>query len=424
MIMSAKFEGKKLLILGSNTGSTDIVAYAKANGATTIVADYYPPKQSAAKQIADRHYLISTGDLDRLSDLINSEGIDGVIAGISEFNLLNAQKLSQSHKLPFYCTENQWRAIEDKIQFRALCNTYNVPTPGTLYRGDYRYCPNPRQTDIVVKPADSSSSCGVSLRINNGGLQHAIEIAAAASSNGQIIVEEYCSGDEFTAHYYIERGKAWLICVDNRHPATLHPGKTSIPIARTYPCTFTSEYCAQVNPQMIQLCQSLNLECAVLFVQGLYNASTHRFAIFEGGLRCAGEAAFRITAHTTGFNFLHRLVDYSLLGSRFAQNQARIDPLLAGKHCATISLASAGGEISRFTGLEGIQSQVPSIINIEQRYYTGDTVPNGDTLRQLVLRFTLVCADSNQLATDIKRINTLVSIMSTSGQDISIKYIP
>ena len=57
---SNKFSGKRLLVLGSNVGATDIVEYARSHGAITMVADYLPPEKSAAKQVADEHFLIST----------------------------------------------------------------------------------------------------------------------------------------------------------------------------------------------------------------------------------------------------------------------------------------------------------------------------------------------------------------------------
>lgn len=36
------FDGKKLLLLGSNVGTLDIIRYAKENGAYAIVADNLP----------------------------------------------------------------------------------------------------------------------------------------------------------------------------------------------------------------------------------------------------------------------------------------------------------------------------------------------------------------------------------------------
>ena len=44
---------KKLLLLGSNTGSLEIAQYVRSRGDYLIVTDYYPKEKSPAKQIAD-----------------------------------------------------------------------------------------------------------------------------------------------------------------------------------------------------------------------------------------------------------------------------------------------------------------------------------------------------------------------------------
>lgn len=53
-----KFDGKVLLVLGSNVGSVDIVQYAKSNGAKVLVADYYLMDKSEAKRFSDKNFLV------------------------------------------------------------------------------------------------------------------------------------------------------------------------------------------------------------------------------------------------------------------------------------------------------------------------------------------------------------------------------
>ena len=74
--INGKFKGKRLLILGSNAGSSDIVTYAQNNGAHTIVIDYLQPEQSESKQIADENFLISTADTDTIVNLIKTKKIN------------------------------------------------------------------------------------------------------------------------------------------------------------------------------------------------------------------------------------------------------------------------------------------------------------------------------------------------------------
>ena len=81
-------QGKRLLILGGKPiGSREITEYAKSRGVYTIVADYLPPEQSAAKQIADEAWDISTGDVDLLVQLVRDHQIDGIYTGVHEFNI-------------------------------------------------------------------------------------------------------------------------------------------------------------------------------------------------------------------------------------------------------------------------------------------------------------------------------------------------
>ena len=54
--MNKEFEGKKLLIIGGTRTECDIVRYAKAKGAYTIVADY--DSEAPAMKVADEAALI------------------------------------------------------------------------------------------------------------------------------------------------------------------------------------------------------------------------------------------------------------------------------------------------------------------------------------------------------------------------------
>ena len=138
---------------------------------------------------------------------------------------------------------------------------------------------------LVVKPVDGSASVGVHICLNEEDLRVGITNAIAASEKGSIIIEEYVQGNEFTAHYTISGGNASLSCVDNRYPVAVHGGSvTTIPAARIYPSIYTEQYMNSVNPAMIRLCESLNLEYGVVFVQGIYNPNSDQFWIFEGGL--------------------------------------------------------------------------------------------------------------------------------------------
>jgi len=327
-----KFYNKKLLVLGSNAGSTDIVRYAQENDAYTIVADYLEPAKSPAKLVADENVLISTAATEELSKLIQQKHIDGVLSGISEFNLLQAMKLSQLNGLRYYCNKEQWDTIENKENFRKLCLQHHIPCPQTYYMGEGNDLNNDFHFPLIVKPVDSSSSIGVTICKDHKIFQQAIKEARESSSVHRIIIEEFFDGNEFSAHYSIANGKAKLVCIDNRYPAAVNEGLvTTIPIARVYPSSFIDEYIDQVDSNMKLLCESLHLESGVLFIQGLYNRQENKFCIFEAGLRCAGEVPYRFIEKINGVNFMHNMIDYTLLGKSEDYDIMKEDPYMKGK---------------------------------------------------------------------------------------------
>ena len=421
-----KYDGKKLLMLGSNVGATDIVRYARANGAEVIVADYYLPERSEAKRYADRDYLVSTADLDALEKIAREEQVNGILSGISEFNTLNAMELSQRLGLRFYCNKAQWDRVESKDQFRKLCIENDVPVPHTWFTGEdiseedisgFRY-------PLVLKPVDACTSAGVFICHNAEELKAHIAESKAKSKQGRIIIEEFVSGNEFTAHYVISGGKAALVCVDNRYPIALHDGDvTTIPVARIYPSLFQADYIRDVNESVIRMCEAIGVHEGILFVQGIHDPERNVFRIFEAGLRCAGEAPFRFLEEITHQNFMQVLVDSVLLGASDYDLTKEL-PDLGGACCGVVSFAARHGVVSEINGLQETVERLPSVRICENRYPVGREVPDTDTLRQLMLRFVMVCGSREQMAEDIRQLNAGIRVLDAQGSDMIVKFDP
>lgn len=415
-------EGKKILFLGSNVGVADMVRYAQAHGAKTIVADWYPVEKSYAKQIADEATLISTADIDAISLFVKENSVDGVFAGIDEFNLLNAMEVASRCGLPFYCTSMQWELIERKDNFRKLCIAHGVPSPKTYYTGtaediDLSVIEYPS----VIKPVDGSTSKGVHICDSEQALVSWLPDATESSNSGDIIVEEFFVGYEFTAHYTLHNGIARLACIDNRYPVAVHGGSvTTIPAARVYPSLFTESYLDKVNSSMIRLCEGLGMKEGVLFVQGIYDDKKDSFVIFEAGLRSAGEAPYRFLTRVNGINYMSLFVD-TALGMEPDYDQSREDPFLHGKCCGVISFVGKGGVISKIDGLTEAVNTTPSVVDYEVRYPAGSEIPDGDTLRQLQTRFVMECDSRDQMAKDIQYLNDNIHVYGMDGKDIVIK---
>lgn len=421
-----KYLGKKILVLGSNAGSVDIVQYAKSEGSFVAVADYLPKEQSEAKRYADEALQVSTADIDVLCEYVKSNEIDAVFAGISEFNLLKAMEVSEKCGLSFYCTREQWERVGTKHGFRKLCQEVGVPTPETFYVGRDLKAALASVTSYpaVVKPVDSGASRGVFICENPEELERVMHFSVEESNSGEIILERFFSGNEFTAHYVVSGGKASLLCIDNRYPVAVNEGRvTTIPAARVYPALFADEYVERVNGSLCRLCESIGLKNAVLFVQGFYDKTTGDFVLFEAGLRSAAELPNRLIRRALGKDYMAFLLDSMLLDdARYSGDSC--DYKMGDSVCTCVSFVAKGGTVCKIVGLDEIKRTVDAIVETEVRYKEGDVMPSGDTLNQLALRFYLCCGSREEMAKDIALINETVDMLGSDGSSLVLKFEP
>ena len=276
----------------------------------------------------------------------------------------------------------------------------------------------------VIKPVDRAASDGVSICSDLSALNKAVDAAFKISYCGRIIIEQFAEGHEFTAHYTIMNGKAALSAIDNRYPKALHDGTvTTIPIARVYPSLFINPFLKKVNDKMLKLCEGIDLQDGVIFVQGIYNELDDEFYVFEAGLRPAAEAPCRFAEKLTGKNHYKMLIDKLMnIETEYELNDE--DPYMRGKVCGIVSLASKGGVVAEINGLEAITNKIPGLFQYESRYPVGSLIPDGDSLRQLVMRFLLITESREELAERVEAINRTISLKDRKGNDLLVRMMP
>ena len=122
-----ELEGKRLLILGGNNMSKEIVRKARSMGVYTIVTDLHGMQKAPAKRIADEYWDISLMDDEKLVPLIKERKIDGILTGFTDAFLLSYQRLCELTGLPCYATKEAFEITKDKAKFKQLCRDNGLP---------------------------------------------------------------------------------------------------------------------------------------------------------------------------------------------------------------------------------------------------------------------------------------------------------
>ena len=406
--------GKKLLLLGTNTATCDMVKYAQSQGVYVFVTDNLPPEKSAAKLIADETWNISTADVDSLERMVRTNDVDGVFAGVSEFNLEKALTLCERLNLPFYASRALWNISTDKKRFKKMFQDQGIQVPEEFYI-DHRF----KHVDlsrieypVIVKPIGSSGSRGISICRNESELRTAYKKAMSVSERNEILVEKFVPGDEVGIEYTLKDGDMSLSCMLDKY---LNYEVAPMPVKEfsIYPSKHLDSYINDNVNEMVKSAYLCNgFKNGVLFIQG--KVTEKGFVFFEMGYRIRGGALYSLISRFNRINYMEMLVNYSLTGRMLGYDLTLDDPYFK-KYYSQVTLNARQGVVGKIEGLDKIKRMV-NVINITQFYDIGDriTAPDG-TLRQGIVRPEIIAESKEELIEIIKDIENTLKVYDDRG---------
>lgn len=422
IIMS--IEGKKLLVLGGTSASLDLVRLAKSMGVYTIVTDERSKEERVAKQIADECAMVSTTDIDGLTELVREKKIDGAFCGPSEFNIRNLIRLCEHAGLPCYTTMEQWNRCANKDEFTALCRSYHVDVPGEydIHEGMTEAELGAIEYPIIIKPVDGCSSIGISVCRDPSEVMPAFNKAMDASTCKRIIAEKYIEngGEIFGVRYLIQDGEAYPYLLIDTYVAD-PINRTSLISAYTQtPSKYSQYYMENMNQNVREMIKGMGVKNGTVFFQSL----PYRGKIYfhEMGYRLSGGMIYKLTESLMGINDMKMMIRYSLGGVCITSDEVeKIDLSGKGKTGAQLMIPLNAGVVGRVEGLEDTL-KIPEVTDFIQYYHVGDEVKPEfiGTLQQHFGRYTLIGETEEAIHAAISSIEEKLNIYDVDNKKMYV----
>ena len=207
----------KLLILGSDLGTIDLVREFHNMGGYCITSDTM--NSSPTRELSDETWSISTLDIDALEDACRNAEINCILSGASEINTDSIRELSKRMNLPTYCVDDEAYAIaRDKGKFKMICKEIGAPIAT-----DYTLCSLSKEElgriiyPVVIKPVDQSGNRGVSFCNTEEELVEAYKNAMEISDSGKVVCERQLHGPEWCVEYVLAEGEAKILLFSKEH---------------------------------------------------------------------------------------------------------------------------------------------------------------------------------------------------------------
>ena len=415
-------KNKKLLILGGDALSCELVKAAKSLGVFTMVTDWYPLSKSPAKQIADKYFMVSSADIEAVLELIKEEHVDGVITGFTDSVLPYYQKICEKANIPCYLTSSQVQATTNKHKFKELCHKFSIPVVeeyklnGSLSATDL----NKIQYPVILKPADNSGGRGINICKNTEefikGYQHALSFSKTKS----VLAEKYMTGSEVTIFYTLNNGDIILSAMGDRHIKHNQTGVIPLPVAYTFPSKYLQKYQETIDEKVRKMFESLGMQNGIVFIQSFVENGS--LIIYEMGYRLTGSLEYKLIEKINGYNPLNMMINFALTGKMGSEKTlANADPNFKYWAC-NITFLAKPGKIKTIIGLEKIK-KMPDVLDIVISYKVGDTIPEKvkGTLSQVVFRVFAIAESKSELAQKMEKIQKSVKVISSEGQNMLLQ---
>lgn len=409
---------KKLLVLGGNALTCDIVTKAHELGVFVVVTDWNSPNISPAKRIADEYWDTSILDYDKLLSQIHHEGINGIITGFTDSYLLPYQHLCVLSGLPCYATKEQFEITLNKAKFKKLCASHGVSVVKEYSVDSFDTSIITSDAPVLLKPVDNSGSRGIYICYNPNDFEQLKEKALSFSKKGEILVEKYMQCDDVSFEYKIQNGEVTLSSICDRY---IHKTSDfgSVTTGLVYPSKYLHRYREQVDDKVKSMFNNIGLKNGVLFMQAFVDEDD--FYFYEMGYRLSGGRHYIFTENQNDDSSVKQLIRFALTGEMDERSISHIANPDFKSVCCQLSVLCQSARIGRIEGLD-VLKRYPAIIDTMISYGVGDIVGKQGTSAQIVARFHIVSEDKARLVEDLAFIKRHLQILDEFGRNMVLDF--
>ncbi len=408
--MQNDLKGKKLLILCGVANEITLVTRARELGVYTIVADSNTDwKLSPAKAYADEVWDVSWSDLDALEQRCREAGVDGVVAGYSEFRVENQIRLCRRLNLPCCTTLDQLDITRNKDKFKNACRAYGVPVVH-----EYESVEAVKRYPVIVKPVDRAGSIGISVANDPRELKQAYDYALECSPTRTVIIEDFITdGTKVDVYYAVCDGKIYYLSSNDVLNAAGNGTEKIVQSAWLYHSVHEAQYLEEVDPAMRSFIRNIGIRDGYMFFSTFW--TPRGFVLFEMGLRLCGGHMYSILPAEGKLNNLDLYIRHALTGNTAS---LQYDEGAARKlYTATVNVYAREGTVAEIRGLEEAK-QLPACCLAVQHGYVGQVCTEDKAILTKIGMAIFSAGEPGALERDIREFYRGLAVTGTLGQDM------
>ncbi|MBO8159215.1 ATP-grasp domain-containing protein [Thermosyntropha sp.] len=356
----------KVLILGGGFMQINAIRRSKAKGLTVIVADYLP--DAPGKKLADFAEMVSTFDIEGNIEIARKYGIDGVFTIGTDQPVLTAAKVAEAFGLPrMISSETALWATNKKYMKEVFVNN-DIPSSRYLMvkkedlkdKTDLYKRLSALNFPIVVKPIDSQGQRGVfKIYSLEDDVVSFMNQTFAFTWADEIIVEEFCHGDEITVSAWVEDLIPYILMITDRPLLNVEP-HLGIPDGHVFPSIYTFSHYEKIKEVVEKIVKAFNIFSGPIYIQMIVNGNN--LEVVEVACRIGGGHEEELIPLVSGIDIVDIFIEKSIGRSVDICKIKNYDLLSNNKYAMVKFIVGKPGKVKEVRSLDQVK-KMPGVVN-------------------------------------------------------------
>ncbi len=203
---------KKILILGAGEMQIPVIQKVNEMGYESIALDY--DEKAIGFKYAQKKYVVSSTDAEKVLEVALKEDVDALLT-TSDYPVNVVAKVGQLLGLPAMSPEVAEICTNKYLQ-RKMFSENGINAPKFYLLSEDVDFHSFKEFPYIVKPVDSSASRGVKKVNDVNELADAIKEAKFFSRTGQVLIEQFIGGKEFSVETLTQGGVTTIVNITEK----------------------------------------------------------------------------------------------------------------------------------------------------------------------------------------------------------------
>lgn len=312
---------KTIAIIGVAHGQKALYLKAKEMGVRTIGFGWQ--EGAECDKLADRYYPVSILDTDRICEICEAEGVDGVVSNASNLTARVTATISERMNLignPRTVIDNAL----DKWIVRNLTEDIHSLTPVRYELMSAGIRNTTLAYPCIVKPTGGGGKRGVSYVANEIEFNNAVKYACE-SGCGEVLIEEFITGNEISVESISYNGEHFVLQItDKENTGAPH----FVEIAHHQPSQLPVEIQNRIKLIVPEILSKLGFRNGATHIEFKIDNSGNIYLIEVNPRGGGDEISNQLVYLSTGIDYLRLMISVAL--GRFDSTSLIFHPSCAG----------------------------------------------------------------------------------------------